>query len=324
MEFKDTYFQEEEREGFVISPMMKRAWAAQLEVLEEIRRVCDKLEISYFADFGTLLGAVRHRGFIPWDDDVDICMLRKDYNIFLEKASEYFEEWYELKSVYNDPTFDIVKARVINGRHINFDRKFLDKFHNCPYIVGVDIFPVDNVPDDMVEYKKLVESLDFLLKVEASIPEERPYSRDVLDLMCRIEETYGVAIDYNHRLRHEVKRVYDILSGRYVNQQTKDVGCMMALGAGWKGYRYNRSVFEKVVEIPFERTVIPVPVGYDEILKSCYGEDYMIPRNVESSHEYPFYREQMLGLKKVMEKEFQTELSDEQMEMLIEMRVVGE
>lgn len=324
MTFDDTYFLEEERDGFLISSMMKRAWAAQVEVLEEIRRVCNQLGISYFADFGTLLGTVRHQGFIPWDDDVDICMLRKDYNVFLERAPELLDSWYELKNVYNDPTFDIVKARLINGRHMNFNQEFLEKFHHCPYVVGVDIFPIDNVPDDACEYNDLVKSLDFLLRVEASIPETECYGEDILSLIARIEETYGVPIDYANRLQHEVKKVYDTLCGRYVNEETKDVGCMMGLGAGWTKFRYPKATFETSIYMPFENIILPVPAGYDLVLRACYGDDYILPQNTGSSHDYPFYKEQMEGLRQVMEQEFQTSLSDEQMERLIEARIGAE
>ena len=218
----------------------------------------------------------------------------------------------------------MVKARLINGRHINFDRDFLKNFHNCPYVVGVDIFPVDNVPDDVIQYKKTMESLNFLLKVEASIPESEPYDENVLSLMHQIEITYGVSIDYRNRLRHEVKKIYDILCARYAYQNTKDVGCMMGLSAGWKGYRYERAVYETAVEMHFENIMMPVPAGYDLILRSCYGDDYMVPKNVGASHDYPFYKEQMQGLKYMMENEFDTQISDEQMEALIELKVLGE
>lgn len=84
--FDDSYFLGETRDGFYIEPMMKCAWAAQLEVMCVIKQICEKYDIPYFAYYGTLLGTIRHKGFIPWDDDMDICMLRKDYQRFLEVA----------------------------------------------------------------------------------------------------------------------------------------------------------------------------------------------------------------------------------------------
>ena len=79
----------EYREGFYVEPMMKCAWAAQIKLAELIDEMCRAEGIRYFADWGTLLGAVRHKGFIPWDDDMDLCMLRKDYNHFLKVAERY-------------------------------------------------------------------------------------------------------------------------------------------------------------------------------------------------------------------------------------------
>ena len=71
---------------FIIEPMMKYAWAAEIEVLEVVAEICNRHNIQYFADYGTLLGAVRHKGFIPWDDDIDISMFRSDYERFLKIA----------------------------------------------------------------------------------------------------------------------------------------------------------------------------------------------------------------------------------------------
>ena len=75
----DNFLEGEIRNSFYVESMMKKVWAAQLEVLHEIDRICKKHNITYFADWGTLLGAVRHKGFIPWDDDMDITMKRQDY-----------------------------------------------------------------------------------------------------------------------------------------------------------------------------------------------------------------------------------------------------
>ena len=81
------YYQGETRDGFYIEPMMKCAWAAHLEVLRKIDIICRENDIRYFADWGTLLGAIRHKGYIPWDDDLDICMLRPDLERFLERKA---------------------------------------------------------------------------------------------------------------------------------------------------------------------------------------------------------------------------------------------
>ena len=78
------FFKEEVREGFCISAEMKKVWAVEMKVLSFVISVCKKYDIPYFADYGTLLGTVRHKGFIPWDDDIDICLKRSDYMHLIE------------------------------------------------------------------------------------------------------------------------------------------------------------------------------------------------------------------------------------------------
>ncbi len=318
MFLKDEYYEEQKQDGFIVSQDMKRAWAAQLEVLEEIKRVCGILGIRFFADWGTLLGAVRHHGFIPWDDDMDIAMLRKDYMRFLSEAPELLGKYYEIKSVYNDPEDDIIKARIINGRHINFEPDFLARFHGCPYVVGIDIFPVDNITEDKDRMERQINGLRFLLKTAQSIPEEAPYSEAVLELMKKVENTFGIPIDYNNRLRHELKKIYDIVCALYQNENTEEVCSMIDFAEGWD-YHAKREWYDDICELPFENTTIPVPAGYDGLLKIKYGEDYMTPRNTGSSHDYPFYKNQIEELRLVMERNLgRTFTTDEVMGLIHE------
>ena len=79
MNIPNSFFEDQVREGFYVPSMIKRAWAAEMEVLSEVDRVCEKYNIDYYADWGSLLATVRHGGFIPWDDDLDIVVKRKDY-----------------------------------------------------------------------------------------------------------------------------------------------------------------------------------------------------------------------------------------------------
>ena len=88
MNVQESFLLDEVRCGFLVPAAVKQAWAAELEVLMEIDRVCKLHDIEYFADWGTLLGAVRHGGFVPWDDDLDIIMFREDYNKFLTCAEK--------------------------------------------------------------------------------------------------------------------------------------------------------------------------------------------------------------------------------------------
>lgn len=104
LQFNKKFFEEEERNGFCISSMMKRAWAVELEVLSQVSAVCKKYDIPYFAAYGTLLGAIRHKGFIPWDDDVDIALKREDYVRLLKILPKELPESYFVNSYYTCDT----------------------------------------------------------------------------------------------------------------------------------------------------------------------------------------------------------------------------
>lgn len=143
MEFPKSYFEDEVRDGFYVPSMMKRAWAAQIAVLEDIEKICRKHNIHYQADYGTLIGAIRHGGFIPWDDDMDISMLRKDYDKFNQVALDELPEGYGILNFENsqDGSHDSYLTRLFNGRRVRIDRDFLNKFHGFPFVAVWIFFP---------------------------------------------------------------------------------------------------------------------------------------------------------------------------------------
>ena len=320
MQFDKAYFKGETREGFYIEEKMKHAWAAQLEVFDEIRRICVKHNLRFFADWGTLLGAIRHHGFIPWDDDLDVGMLRDDYMKFLEIAPKELDSVYELKSLYCDPGHDNVKARIINNRHMNFDKEFLQRFHACPFAVGIDIFPIDYIPRDKQKSDTQNQWINFAMEAAASVKAQPPYSDAEYDLAKKIENLTGFRIDYNNKLVHEFKKIVDEISSMYTAKDADEVCSMIDFAMGWD-YHAKKEWYSDSIDMPFEMTTIPVPVGYEGILKIKYGAEYMTPRQNASSHDYPFYKEQELCLKDELEKEFNTTVSHEMVRELIDMKV---
>lgn len=322
MKVDDNFFQDEERCGFWIESKMKRFWASEIEVLEEIRRVCKKHNIKWFADWGTMLGAVRHKGFIPWDDDIDIGMLRDDWNRFAEIAPKELDKWFEMKNIYNDPEQDNCIMRVINNRHMCFDEDFLERFHMCPFSTGIDIFPIDYIPRDSQKDHELVHLVHTLMVTSATVSEEPPYTKDDRDIVKMWEKTLGVKVDWSNRLFHEMKKLVD-MAMQQCNPEDADEVCSMMRRQNGQDYHVPKEYYDEWVEMPFEYTTIAVPKNYDYILKLKYGEDYMTPKQVLGGHDYPNYKEQELALKDVMEQTFQTKLSYQDIQQLIDMKVFG-
>ena len=150
------FLNEEVRCGYTVTRQRKEIWAVELDLLAEFDRVCRKYDLKYCADGGTLLGAVRHQGYIPWDDDLDVAMLRRDFEKLNEIAPKEFKKPYFWQTEETDPgsarghaqlrnsdTTSIIALEYKHQRHNNFNQG-----------IFIDIFPFDTVIDDE---KKLVE-----------------------------------------------------------------------------------------------------------------------------------------------------------------------
>ena len=147
MEFSREFFYDEVKEGFYVSSIMKSVRAAQMEVLDSIDRICRKHDIKWFADCGTLLGAVRHGGYIPWDDDLDICMLRDDYTRFHQYAQDELPEGYLVRTHENGELWQI-KSHIVNRSRMTVEPGEFEASHGCPFCTGVDIFVLDYMAPD--------------------------------------------------------------------------------------------------------------------------------------------------------------------------------
>lgn len=117
---KVTPVEGEERDGYYVQPLLKRVWAVQLDILKGIDTICRRHNIRYFGWFGTLLGAVRHHGYIPWDDDMDLAMVREDYERFRYYAKTELPMGWVVSEEY--PTW----ICILNTNKFQLDQKFLD------------------------------------------------------------------------------------------------------------------------------------------------------------------------------------------------------
>ena len=101
---------------------MKKLWALQIDLVKQIEAVCKRHNLTYFVIGGALIGAVRHKGCIPWDDDIDVALKRKDYDIFVEKAQEELKEPYFLQTPISDPSFFRPFAIIRNSNGTSFSK----------------------------------------------------------------------------------------------------------------------------------------------------------------------------------------------------------
>lgn len=303
MKFDKSFFEAEVRDGFYVTSEMKQVWAAQLEVLNDVDKACRENGIQYFAEWGTLLGAVRHHGFIPWDDDMDICMKRPDYNRFLEIAEKIMPsnyKIYNLKSHNNDGN---MVSRIINTDQISYDAEKLKKYHGVPYVIGLDIFPLDYISDNKEDdelQSNVIVMISSIMNVIKSI-QDNNVQLDEENLtqinmqLSQVENICGVTINREDDIVQQLNILIDRMCGIYRENEAEYITIML-LWVGGKNYRFPKKYYDKAIRIPFENTTIPVPYAYDSILKKKYG-DYMQLVHTWDSHDYPFFESQ----KKIIE-----------------------
>lgn len=299
MQFPHTYFEDEVREGFYITGAMKRAWAAQLEVLEEIDKVCRKHNIRWFADCGTLLGAVRHGGYIPWDDDMDICMLRPDYIKFNQVAKQDLPEEFVVLNLNNteEPYLEYL-TRVTNGHRLNFDSDYLEKYHDCPYATGIDIFVLDYIAEDEEEEKERKALATLIMAAGDEIEEDNSNVDGYRDVLNQIEELCLVEFDYTKCIKQQLFQAGEKIFSLYAGKGGSHVA-LMPYWVYFDNHLYPAEYFNTTVMVPFEITKLPAPAAYDGVLQIEYG-DYMKIVKSGGIHDYPFFINQENYLKELI------------------------
>ena len=236
-----------------------------LEILLHIKCFCEKNHIRYYLGYGTLLGAIRHKGFIPWDDDIDILMPRMDYNRFLKLHEGNFEKRY------------IALNPSINGYYYNYckvvDTKTTLYEDGCKPInnlgIYVDIFPLDGMPDERRKVRKQLRKLIRTRKIISGFGHNFPHIRKNIILYLYSVFQYFYCSCHDLKTFQE-KYLWEV--SRYRYEESKYV--YATGGAYGEKSVFLKKWFDGEKSVEFEGHSFSAPIGFDEILQQLY-KNYM-------------------------------------------------
>lgn len=263
----ESFLREEMVDDFLVTTDRKKLFAVLLDLLLEIDRVCKQNNIIYYLIGGTLLGAVRHKGFIPWDDDLDIAMTRENYEKFL-KCKDEFKHPYFFQTPYTDQGFFWANITLRNSNTTAITPYFA--FQPMNHGAFVDIFVLDNIVNDY-EGRKTFEIINELIIDNSTFMRfSNPYLDD--KNKKRVDE-------YKKRYQNPFKIYEQIceLSQKFNNKQTDFITMFNGSIYGYERTLFLKTDFEKTAMLEFEGYFFPVPIGYKNVLKIEYNDFMTLP-----------------------------------------------
>ena len=250
---------------------LKKVQKLQLMILKEIKRICEKYSIQYFLDAGTLLGAIRHEGFIPWDDDLDIGMERGEYEKFLLIADKELGESYFLQTQKSDRHYALpfAKVRLLGTKYVE-NKSRVSLAHNELF---VDIFPYDKMPANIKQQKKVGHQLKLFFHLsliksgycvwngEGLLKKIKFFPIRVVALFCRKEKL---------QLKFETKI-------KQYNQDEKSQNVWIQDGISYAYWHFPIEYVHNLTMHTFEGEMFPIPAEYEKWLTQIYGDYRKLP-----------------------------------------------
>lgn len=258
----ESFFKPETICDFYVDEKRKKIWAIEIDLLLQFDKACRNIGVKYHVSFGGLLGIVRHNGFIPWDDDLDVCMLREDYEKFIASCQDYFEYPYFLQQPGKDEGYYFSFTRLCNSNTTCIPETFRYQKYNKG--VALDIFVLDNCVEEEAEsnYDK-IKSL--ILENSANMRRSNPHpsTKDLERMnMYPSSDPYDI-----------VKKI-DGLCQRFQTITTSK--CILAQQTFYKYYKmiWTKELVSDVIDVDFYGHKVMIPRNHHMVLEVTYG-DYM-------------------------------------------------
>ena len=269
---KDVY-RDEIRSGFLVTAHRKRIWEIELDMLAELARICDKYGLRCFAAWGTLLGAVRHGGFVPWDDDIDLTMMRPDYERLKEVAPQELSEPCFLQTAYTDGAlFGIARLRNSATMAMLPEIDYFDQG------IFMDIHPLDAVADGSARMEALRAyqmELYALAMREPQYREAMAAGAPLCIAPAERERILHLPLRERFRLYEEFQLAHFDDSQRVNYYPQEFLGRQMTL---------TKALFAHTVSLPFEGTTVTVPAEYETAVEIYFSENWRQFIRGDSTH----------------------------------------
>lgn len=250
----------------------------QLDLLETFINVCSRHHLRYFPCGGTLLGCIRHQGFIPWDDDIDIDMPREDYEKLKEIAPSEFSFPYFFQTSQSDPEYFSGHAKLRNSTTTGIIKE--DIYFNYNKGIFIDIFPLDHIPDKPLAAEVFCMFLYcFRNVIILGSPAYHAFPHRITGKLLRLPCFLIVKLLRIQRL----SKIYEKLCCFFQNKKNSSRIAPVSVFPLRKSVRWNPILFHETQNAPFESLQIQIPAAYDSILRQQFG-DYKSPRKEPSQH----------------------------------------
>lgn len=300
---------EETRQGYTISHEMKEVWAVTIDIAQHLVDVCQRHGLQCWMDSGTLLGAVRDGGFIPWDDDIDFVMLRKDYDCLVKIAAEEFQSPYFFQTTYSDEDYYCGHAQLRRTDTSAINRTQLNKRH-CQGIF-VDIFVLDGfIENPVLRFLHRTTTMLIRKAIHGQLrhPEENTSVGKKIGSL--VSKAIGCMVGYRRLFRW-----YEAMF-RMIDADTHER--ISLLSFRYRSHRHvrHRSSYKSMEFIPFEGEMFPAPNNTDDALRCNYGADYMTPRQAPNDHGEMYFDANTPYTESIELLRRQPELFDERIALL--------